>query len=151
MHSNELHYDVFTCNIIAQSSSPTCYVFFPSSLPPVPSLLPTKLFYSRFLLFSFILLIQWLSLGSLTTQALKRWRALLYISDAFGWVARKYVCAPCTCQVPAEHRWRCQIPWDWSYTLVWVAVWGLGLEPWFSGRASDSNHWVIFPASQEHE
>ena len=33
-----------------------------------------------------------------------------------------YFCAPCTCHVSEESRWRCQLPWDWSYRWLWAAL-----------------------------
>ena len=43
--------------------------------------------------------------------------------------------------------WGCQIPWNWTYRQVWAAMWVLGIEPGFSGRAvSVLNLWAISPA-----
>lgn len=40
--------------------------------------------------------------------------------------AHKYTCAPCTCQVPENSRWRCQLTLDWRYRLLRAAL-GVGV------------------------
>ena len=41
-----------------------------------------------------------------------------------------------------------QIPWNWSYRQLWVAMWMLGIESRFSGRAACAlNYWAISPAT----
>ena len=43
--------------------------------------------------------------------------------------------------------WGCWVLWYWSYRQVWAAMWVLGMEPGFSGRAVNAlNHWTISPA-----
>jgi hypothetical protein len=38
-------------------------------------------------------------------------------------------------------------PWNWSYRWLWGAMWLLGIEPRFSGRAASVlNCWAISPA-----
>lgn len=49
--------------------------------------------------------------------------------------------------VPVEARRVWQIPWNWSCGELWVAMWGLGIEPESSGKVtSDLHSWAISQA-----
>lgn len=81
---------------------------------------------------------------------------MLCLSFFFHWIyvyeyfACIYVYATPVYLVPTEDRRGCQNPWNWNYRQLWATVWGLGIDPEFSGRASSAlTHWATSPAPRE--
>lgn len=55
-----------------------------------------------------------------------------------------YVCTPLVCLESVEPRRGQQIPWNWSYRWLWVAMRMLRIKPRFSGKTSSAlNHYII--------
>lgn len=68
---------------------------------------------------------QLLSHLSSTTNKTSKWSVYLY-----------FICVGVLPACMSE--WRCQIPKNWSYGQLWVAIWVLRIKPWFFGRASSA-------------